>query len=160
MHSVTYQQRVAAIAFASLVLLSAGTQAASPALTNVQVYPADIHLNTNRSRQTFVVQATYADGITRDVTAEAKVTLANPALVKLGKGVAYPLADGSTEMKVEFGGSIISVPVQVKNAQADRPISFKLDVMPVFMKAGCNQGSCHGAARGKDGFRLSLFGFD
>src|SRR5262249_293822 len=29
-----------------------------------------------------------------------------------------------------------------------------------FMKAGCNQGSCHGAARGKDGFRLSLFGFD
>ena len=32
--------------------------------------------------------------------------------------------------------------------------------MPVFMKAGCNMGSCHGAARGKDGFRLSLFGFD
>ena len=32
--------------------------------------------------------------------------------------------------------------------------------MPVFMKAGCNTGSCHGAARGKDGFRLSLFGFD
>jgi hypothetical protein len=28
------------------------------------------------------------------------------------------------------------------------------------MKAGCNQGSCHGAARGKDGFRLSLFGYD
>src|SRR5262249_10939387 len=27
-------------------------------------------------------------------------------------------------------------------------------------KAGCNQGSCHGAARGKDGFRLSLFGYD
>mgnify|MGYP000569069591 CR=1 FL=1 len=32
--------------------------------------------------------------------------------------------------------------------------------MPVFMRAGCNSGSCHGAARGKDGFRLSLFGFD
>ena len=32
--------------------------------------------------------------------------------------------------------------------------------MPVFMRAGCNMGSCHGAARGKDGFRLSLFGFD
>ena len=40
------------------------------------------------------------------------------------------------------------------------PISFQLDVMPVFMRAGCNTGSCHGAARGKDGFRLSLFGFD
>jgi hypothetical protein len=28
------------------------------------------------------------------------------------------------------------------------------------MKGGCNSGTCHGAARGKDGFRLSLFGFD
>ncbi len=52
------------------------------------------------------------------------------------------------------------MPVKVKDAKADRPISFRLDVMPVFMKAGCNQGSCHGAARGKDGFRLSLFGYD
>src|SRR6185295_15485731 len=34
------------------------------------------------------------------------------------------------------------------------------DVMPIFMAAGCNVGSCHGSARGKDGFRLSLFGFD
>ena len=40
------------------------------------------------------------------------------------------------------------------------PLSFRLDVMPVFMRAGCNTGSCHGAARGKDGFRISLFGFD
>jgi len=32
--------------------------------------------------------------------------------------------------------------------------------MPIFMKANCNTGSCHGAASGKDGFRLSLFGFD
>ncbi|MFM8892623.1 MAG: DUF1549 domain-containing protein, partial [Planctomycetia bacterium] len=32
--------------------------------------------------------------------------------------------------------------------------------MPVFARGGCNMGSCHGAARGKDGFRLSLFGYD
>lgn len=32
--------------------------------------------------------------------------------------------------------------------------------MPVFFRAGCNQGGCHGAARGKDGFMLSLFGYD
>ena len=57
-------------------------------------------------------------------------------------------------------GQELTVPVVVKNAAVDRPISFKLDVMPVFMRAGCNTGSCHGAARGKDGFRISLFGFD
>ena len=131
------------------------------ALTDLQVYPARHPPGyTFAAVNPSLSQATYADGITRDVTAEAKATLANPALVKLEKGVAYPLADGTTEMKVEFGGRAVAVPVQVKNAKADRPISFKLDVMPVFMKAGCNQGSCHGAARGKDGFRLSLFGFD
>jgi len=38
--------------------------------------------------------------------------------------------------------------------------SFRRDVMPVFFRAGCNAGTCHGAARGKDGFMLSLFGYD
>lgn len=38
--------------------------------------------------------------------------------------------------------------------------SFKNDVMPVFMRGGCNNGACHGAGTGKDGFRLSLFGYD
>src|SRR4029077_17194729 len=71
-----------------------------------------------------------------------------------------PAADGVTELKFEFGGKTLGVPVTIKDAKVDRPISFKLDVMPVFMRSGCNTGSCHGAARGKDGFRLSLFGFD
>jgi hypothetical protein len=32
--------------------------------------------------------------------------------------------------------------------------------MPIFFRANCNSGGCHGAAAGKDGFRLSLFGYD
>jgi Protein of unknown function (DUF1549)/Protein of unknown function (DUF1553) len=40
------------------------------------------------------------------------------------------------------------------------PPSFRRDVMPVFFRAGCNAGTCHGSARGKDGFMLSLFGYD
>ena len=32
--------------------------------------------------------------------------------------------------------------------------------MPVLMRAQCNNGSCHGSARGQDGFMLSLFGYD
>jgi hypothetical protein len=129
-------------------------------LTSVEVFPPDINLFTSRGRQSFVVKASYADGITRDVTAQSKASLANPALAKLDKNVVYLVADGATELKVEIGGKTITVPVKLKEAKTDRPISFKLDVMPVFMKAGCNVGSCHGAARGKDGFRLSLFGFD
>ena len=37
---------------------------------------------------------------------------------------------------------------------------FLNDVIPVLTKAGCNMGSCHGAAAGKGGFKLSLFGYD
>jgi hypothetical protein len=61
---------------------------------------------------------------------------------------------------VDYDGQTVHVPVLVSNAATTHPVSFKLDVMPVFLRAGCNTGSCHGAARGKDGFRLSLFGYD
>ena len=33
-------------------------------------------------------------------------------------------------------------------------------MIPVLTKAGCNAGSCHGAALGRGGFRLSLLGYD
>jgi Protein of unknown function (DUF1549)/Protein of unknown function (DUF1553) len=135
------------------------TAPAAPSL-KVAVYPPDINLETSRDKQTFVVQATEPSGITRDVTANAQITFANPALVKRDNFTLTPLADGVTEMLVVFAGQTIKVPVKVVNAKADRPISFKLDVMPVFLRTGCNVGGCHGAARGKDGFRLSLFGFD
>jgi len=45
-------------------------------------------------------------------------------------------------------------------AAGDQPTSFRRDVMPVLFRANYNAGTCHGAARGKDGFHLSLFGYD
>jgi hypothetical protein len=162
MSFIHYRRRLIAYVGACLAVLclDARQAVAQSPLTAIEVFPPELNLSTTRDRQSFVVQARYADGITRDVTAEAKVSLANPALVKQEKNVLYPLADGATELKVEFGGKAIVAKVSVKDANADRPISFKLDVMPVFMRWGCNSGACHGAARGKDGFRLSLFGFD
>ena len=38
--------------------------------------------------------------------------------------------------------------------------SFRNEVMVVLAKAGCNQGTCHGNAKGKGGFQLSLRGED
>jgi hypothetical protein len=43
---------------------------------------------------------------------------------------------------------------------AERPVSFAREVIPIFTKAGCNSGSCHGTPTGKNGFRLSLRGYD
>lgn len=128
--------------------------------TSINVYPPDINLTTVRDRQSVIVQAVYASGITEDVTDKATYALPDQTLAKIESNVLYPVADGNTELKVEFGGHSVSLPVMVKDAQVDPPISFQLDVMPIFMRAGCNTGSCHGAARGKDGFMLSLFGYD
>src|SRR6186997_2558210 len=93
----------------------------------IAVYPPDINLETSRDRQSFVVQLTQPDGITRDVTAQAQVSFANPALVKLDKFTVLPLSDGATEMTVAFGGQSVKVPVKVAKAKEDRAISFKQD---------------------------------
>ena len=39
-----------------------------------------------------------------------------------------------------------------------RTVDFENDLIPVFTRFGCNAGACHGAAIGRGGFKLSLFG--
>jgi hypothetical protein len=39
-------------------------------------------------------------------------------------------------------------------------VHFETEIMPLFTKAGCNSGACHGAAAGRGGFHLSLLGAD
>ncbi|HEV3236379.1 MAG TPA: DUF1549 and DUF1553 domain-containing protein [Gemmataceae bacterium] len=39
-------------------------------------------------------------------------------------------------------------------------VDFERDVMGLLGRMGCNSGSCHGSFQGRNGFRLSLFGFD
>lgn len=128
--------------------------------SELRVYPANVNLSSARDRQSIQVQAVYPSGLTRDVTSESKLTLANAALAKMENNILYPVADGDSEVTVEFGGLTSKLPVKVTTHAADGPLSFRLDVMPIFMKSSCNNGSCHGAKSGKDGFGLSLFGYD
>ena len=39
-------------------------------------------------------------------------------------------------------------------------VDFERHVMGLLSKVGCNAGSCHGSFQGKNGFRLSLFGYE
>src|SRR3954449_9676223 len=43
---------------------------------------------------------------------------------------------------------------------AAEPVTFLRDVAPILNKVGCTSGPCHGAAKGKNGFKLSLRGYD
>ncbi|MDB5321289.1 MAG: hypothetical protein JWN40_2920, partial [Phycisphaerales bacterium] len=134
-----------------LVLSSVGdAEQSAPAPQGAQtasglaIFPPDINLETARDTQSIVAKFTQPDGVTRDVTGQCKFELANPALAKMDGRALKPLADGTTEMTVTYNGESRKLPVTVKDAKVDRPISFKLDVMPVFLRAGCNTGGCHG----------------
>lgn len=129
-------------------------------LVSIQVYPPTCHLETQRDAQRLVVVATYADDTTRDVTAKVTFEVAQSGLVDIVGNQFTPRADGESAIRVTFLDQTTEVPLTVTKATAERPISFRLDVMPVFERGGCNTGACHGAARGQDGFLLSLFGFD
>src|SRR5438270_4377822 len=45
-------------------------------------------------------------------------------------------------------------------AHADEAPRFSRHVSAVFSRLGCNGGTCHGAVKGQNGFRLSLFAAD
>src|SRR5690348_50767 len=132
-----------------LTLLLASVACADEAPT-FQVFPHDVNLEAARDAQSIVCQVTQPDGVTRDVTKDVQFVVPDSNLVRMEGNVAHPLADGTGELKVKYQDQVVSLPLKVKDAKVDRPVSFKLDVMPVFMRAGCNAGSCHGSARGKD----------
>ncbi len=124
------------------------------------VFPSAIELSTQSDAQLVIVRTRQVDGVTVDLTRLAVYTVEDPAIAQVHEGVVTPKADGSTHLIVEYQGKSTRIPVVVKSADQARVVSFRLDVLPVFAKSGCNNGSCHGSARGQDGFNLSLFGFD
>ena len=134
--------------------------ASADSASTLRVFPSEIELRDQRDRQTVVVQLVDEQGTTKDVSGEAKLSATDPAMVEIAGQTVQPKANGKTQLVVQHGQLKVEVPVAVTNSEQSRPVSFRLDVMPIFMKYGCNSGSCHGAARGKDGFHLSLFGYD
>ena len=147
------------LTLAAVAWLPAFTFATEPPQA-IRVYPAEVALATVRDGQSLVVQAEYANGMTRDVTDQVTWKLDRDDVVTQTANRLLPKADGAAKLTASFETLTAEVPIQVAKAAVDPPISFKLDVMPVFLRAGCNTGSCHGSARGRDSFRLSLFGFD
>lgn len=151
------------VLFGWTAALSANAGEPAPAQstwTSIHVYPPEIQLQGQADEQSFIAVAHREDGITLDITEQVKWSIEDASLVSLQDDRLRPQADGKTNLIAAWNGHTAMSPVSVSDSAAAKEISFHLDVMPVITRAGCNTGSCHGAARGKDGFRLSLFGFD
>ena len=127
----------------------------------LDVYPRRVSLTSANDQQRWIAVVTSADGVTRDVTQEVTVEIDDSGMVQQEGNRLIPLADaGETQLRVSWKGQETAVPLSIQGGTHRPPVSFLLDVMPTLTRAGCNTGTCHGASRGKDGFRLSLFGFD
>lgn len=143
-----------------MILVSPLAEADEARWTSLAIYPPETALTTSGDFQNVVVVATRDDGVTQDVSTAAELAIAQSNVVSLAGCTLRPAADGQTELVATFADLQVRAPITVSRVSEARQVSFMLDAMPVFARAGCNSGSCHGAAIGKDGFRLSLFGFD
>ena len=74
--------------------------------------------------------------------------------------VVRPKAGGEGQLAFHLDGQTVSVPLKVSGQTSQHSVSFVRDVMPVMSKMGCNAGTCHGSLNGKNGFKLSLRGYD
>ncbi|MEZ6079501.1 MAG: hypothetical protein R3C56_28660 [Pirellulaceae bacterium] len=134
--------------------------AADKAWEALTIYPPEVQLATATDFQNVIAVARRSDGVTLDVTDQVAWTVENPELVRFENFRLFPSSDGQTKLLATWQNLAAEASIGVSAATTPRDISFHLDIMPVLTRSGCNTGSCHGAARGKDGFRLSLFGYD
>ncbi|HEY6391914.1 MAG TPA: DUF1553 domain-containing protein [Bryobacteraceae bacterium] len=127
------------------------------AAQSLTVLPPSVNLSTPESRQQLIAEATI-DNHQEDWTAKVKWSSSNPQVATVdAHGLVKPVSDGDA---VISAGNKASAQVHVANTNAQFTWNFRNDVIPVMTKSGCNQGACHGALAGKNGFKLTLRGYD
>ncbi len=139
----------------------AGRAASLPELqriTSLHVSPESILLESPYAYAQLVVTATLDDGSTRDVTRDCEITTPGFATAN-ASGMVRATSDGKGEAKLRVGNLEHALAITAENT-SDTAVDFRQDVNPVLSRLGCNQGTCHGAQAGKNGFKLSLRGYD
>jgi hypothetical protein len=128
---------------------------------SLDVFPSKVAFSFRSDRQRILVQAQFADGSTRDVTESATFEIQDSQIADWDAGTVVPKAAGHSSAVVTWQNVSSELEITVDESEvSERPLRFRNDILPLLTRAGCNAGKCHGAASGKDGFRLSLYGFD
>lgn len=128
--------------------------------TEILLFPQKVVFSHLGDQQRLAVIIKLADGSMQDVTSEASIELGNASVVKLSDETMTAFGSGNTILRADWRGMSATATVQVYEDATVRSPRFRNDVLPVLTRSGCNAGKCHGSASGKDGFQLSLYGFD
>ncbi len=129
-------------------------------LAALQVEPEAVRLNSAYDYDQLLVSGLLDTGDAVDVTRMAHFALDSDIARVSPSGRVSAGRDGLAALVISLGDQVQGVPVVVEGTKSDKPISFVQDVMPVVSALGCNAGTCHGSKKGKEGFKLSLRGYD
>ena len=138
------------------------------AVVGIEVAPTAVALTGPFAVAQIVVTGRLADGRSVDLTRSVRTEPSAGLPVSIGPGgLLRPTADGAGSLRLVWAGGgdaaaalAVDLPVDVTGIGALPAVDFIRDVNPVLSRLGCNQGTCHGAAKGKNGFKLSLRGYD
>ncbi len=149
---------------ASLIAAAALAAPASPlpVIESLSVTPERIELDSPYAYAQLVATAHLENGATVDVTRLAEISSVDGGVATASdEGFVQASRPGRTDLRLAIGGHQLTVPVIAKPGVAGpfQP-DYVRDVMPVTSRLGCNAGTCHGAKDGKNGFKLSLRGYD
>ena len=124
------------------------------------ILPPKFTLTGTQARQTLLAER-FADGhFAGQLTDGITFSSSDPNVVRIEKGTALPVGDGRATVSVVLGERRATAEVTVVGQQTPHRWNFRIHVESVLSKTGCNSGACHGAAAGKNGFRLTLRGYD
>jgi len=132
---------------------------AAPKIAKLVVEPPSLTLAAGDSRRVLVTGFT-RDGERLDLTSSAQLKPQGAGLTLDKEGYLTASRDGDYRVAVSAAGVKTELTVTARGLDQPRNFNFVRDVMPVLNKAGCTSGVCHGAAKGKNGFKLSLRGYD
>jgi WD40 repeat protein/mono/diheme cytochrome c family protein len=129
-------------------------------LETLEVQPKEIRFISRFSYIQLLVTGKLASGEAIDVTRMVERNLSADLVDVSRSGLVRPKADGKGSLVLGLAGKSVSVPMTVLGIHTPVRVDFVHDVAPVMSRLGCNQGTCHGSAQGKNGFKLSLRGYD
>ena len=124
------------------------------------VLPSRFTLSGIESHQRLVVEKVEHGRYMGQASDSIEFESSDSAVVFVDDGVAYPAGNGKATITAKRGDRAAVAQVEVRGLDEPFQWSFRNHVQSVFSKAGCNAGACHGAQAGKNGFKLSLRGYD
>jgi hypothetical protein len=129
-------------------------------LVKLEATPAAMELKHPFDYRQVVLTGVLESGERIDVTRLAKAEAPANLVSVSDRGFVRPTGDGAGQLKFSLGEQSIALGVNVSGQKSKYEVSFVRDIMPAMTKLGCNAGTCHGSAEGKNGFKLSLRGYD